>query len=95
MLLHRHRAIIWYAFGVAWLNSREVGLFERLCFVLECGLVLSFCTEAYPCLSKLTVSLKLRKVCVYLGVMLLHRHRAITWYAFGVAWLISRELGLL
>ena len=22
MLLHRQRAIIWYAFGLAWLNSR-------------------------------------------------------------------------
>ena len=41
--------------------------------------LLSFCTDAYPCLSKLSVSLKLRRVCVYLGVMLLHRHRA----AFG------------
>ena len=27
MLLHRHRAIILYAFGVAWLNSRGLGLF--------------------------------------------------------------------
>ena len=27
MFLHRHRAIIWYAFGVAWFNSRGVGLF--------------------------------------------------------------------
>ena len=27
MLLHRHRAIIWYTFGIAWLNSMEVGLF--------------------------------------------------------------------
>ena len=26
LLLHRHRAIICYAFGVAWLNSRGVGL---------------------------------------------------------------------
>ena len=45
--------------------------------------LLSFCTDAYPCLSKLSVSLKLRRVCVYLGVMLLRRHRAIIWYAFG------------
>ena len=47
--------------------------------------LLSFCTEAYPCLSKHSVSLKLRRICVYLGVMLLHRHiyRAIIWYAFG------------
>ena len=37
LLLHRHRAIIWYAFGVAWLNTRGVGLLKRLCFVLECG----------------------------------------------------------
>ena len=28
MLLHRHRAIIWYAFLVAWLNSRGVGCFK-------------------------------------------------------------------
>ena len=27
MLLHSHRAIIWYAFGAVWLNSREVVLF--------------------------------------------------------------------
>ena len=27
MLFHRHRAIIWYAFGVACVNSRGVGLF--------------------------------------------------------------------
>ena len=26
-LLRRHRAIIWYAFWVAWVNSRGVGLF--------------------------------------------------------------------
>ena len=58
MLLHRHRAIIWYTFGVACLNSMEVGLFLRLCFVLECGLLLSVCTEADPCLSKLSVPLK-------------------------------------
>ena len=32
--------------------------------MLECGLVLSVCTEAYTCLSKLRVSLKLRKVCL-------------------------------
>ena len=46
-------------------------------------------------LSKLNVSLKLRGRCVWLGVMLLHRHRAIIWYAFGVAWLNSRGVGLL
>ena len=39
--------------------------------MLECGLLLSFCTEADPCLSKLSVPLKLRKVCVYLGVIFL------------------------
>ena len=27
MLFHRHRGIIWYAFGVACVNSRGVGLF--------------------------------------------------------------------
>ena len=43
--------------------------------------------------SKLSVSFTLRKICVYLGVMLLYRHRAIIWYAFGVAWLNSRGWG--
>ena len=43
--------------------------------------LLSFCARAYPYLSKFSVSLKLRGVCV--GVMLLHGHRAIIWYAFG------------
>ena len=57
--------------------------------------MLSFCTWAYPCLSKLNVSLKLSGGCVWLGVMLLHRHRAIIWYAFGVAWLNSGGVGLL
>ena len=32
---------------------------------------------------------------VKLSVMLLHRYGAIVWYAFGVAWLNSRGLGLL
>ena len=32
---------------------------------------------------------------VKLSVMLLHRYRAIVWYAFGVAWLNFRGLGLL
>ena len=35
-----------------------------------------FFTRTYPCLSKLSDSLRLRGVCVWLGVMLLHRHRA-------------------
>ena len=56
MLLHRHRAIIWYTFGVAWLNCRRVGLLLRLCFVLECrfagflclGLPLSFKAQCLP-----------------------------------------------
>ena len=39
---------------------------------------------------KLKFSLKWRGNCVQLGVVLLHRHRAIVWYAFGVAWLNSR-----
>ena len=53
-----------------------------------------FCTGAYPCLSKPSVSLILRGVCVWLGVMLLQRHRAIIWYAFGVAWLNFRGVRL-
>ena len=48
-----------------------------------------------PGLTSLPVSLKLRGGSVWLGVMLLHRHRAIIWYAFGVAWLNSRGVGLL
>ena len=45
-------------------------------------------------LGKLNVSLKLRRGCVWLGAMFLHRHGAIVWYAFGVAWLNSRGVGL-
>ena len=61
-----------------------------------CGRVyfMSFCTGVYTCLSKLNVSLKLRRICVWLGFMLLHRQRAIIWYTFGVAWLNSRGVGL-
>ena len=57
--------------------------------------MLSFCKWAYPCLSKFNVSLKLGGDCVWLGVMLLHIHRAIIWYSFRVAWLNSRGVGLL
>ena len=48
MLLHRHRAIFCCAFGVARLNSRGVGLFEKPCFS----------TGTYDCLLKLSVSIK-------------------------------------
>ena len=63
MLLHRHRAIIWYAFGVSWLNSRGWGCSKdyALCESVD---LLRFCTGAYLLLSKLSVSLKLRGVCV-------------------------------
>ena len=37
-----------------------VGLFQRARPVLDCGL-LSFCVWAYPCLSKLSVFVKLRR----------------------------------
>ena len=57
--------------------------------------MLSLFSWAYLCLSKLNVSLKLRRGCVWLAVMLLPRHRAIIWYAFGVVWLNSRGVGLL
>ena len=50
--------------------------------------LLRFCTGAYLSLSKLSVSPKLRRVCIFLSVMLLHRHRAIIWFAFGVVWII-------
>ena len=43
MLLHRHRAIIWFAFGVAWLNFREVGL---LCFCTLMQFVCTVCMQA-------------------------------------------------
>ena len=92
MLLHRHRAIIWGAFGVVWLNSRGWGCSKdyALC---ESADLRSFCTRAYPCLSKLDIAIKLRGGCVWLCVMLLHSHRAIIWHAFGVAWLNSRGWG--
>ena len=59
MLLHRHRAIIWYAFGVAWLNSTGGGVVLKTMlsgFVLECGfaeflyrgLPLSFKAQCLP-----------------------------------------------
>ena len=37
LLLHRHRAIIWYAFGVAWLNSSGWSYSKEHAFVLDCG----------------------------------------------------------
>ena len=47
MLLHRHRAIIWYAFGVAWLNSRGVGLLQSLmCFRTVMQFVCAVCMQA-------------------------------------------------
>ena len=85
-----HLLCIW----VAWLNSREWGCCKDYVFVLECRFA-EFLYRGYPCLSKLNVSLKLRRGCVWLGAMLLHRHGAIVWYAFGVAWLNSRGVGLL
>ena len=55
---------------------------------------MSLCTWAYPCLSKLNVSLKLSRGCVWVAVMLLHRHRAIIWYAFGVVGLLGDQVCL-
>ena len=46
MLLHRHRAILWCAFGLARLNSRGVGLFEKPCFMPDC-ILKSSCTGTY------------------------------------------------
>ena len=59
MLLHRHRAILWFAFGLAGLNSRGVGLFEKPCFVPDC-ILKSFSAGTYRCLLKLSVCLKCR-----------------------------------
>ena len=61
--------------------------------MLEGGFA-EFLYRGYPCLSKVNVSLKLRVGCVWLGAMLLHRHGAIVWYAFGVAWLNSQGSGV-
>ena len=49
------------------------------------GLRMSFKAQCLP---------QIEKGCVWLVVMLLHRHRAINWYAFEVAWLNSRGVGL-
>ena len=58
MLLHRHRAILWWcSFGQARLNSRGVGLFEKPCFVPDC-ILKSFSAGTYRCLLKLSVCLK-------------------------------------
>ena len=54
----KNRAIIWYAFGKAWLSSRGGGV------VLKTMLCVEFLYLAYSYLSKLAVSLKLRGVCV-------------------------------
>ena len=46
MVLHRHRAIIWGAFGVVWLNSRGGGVVESLmCFCTLMQFV-SVCMQA-------------------------------------------------
>ena len=42
-MLQRHRAIIWYEFGVTWLNSRGVGL---LCFRTVMQFVCAVCIQA-------------------------------------------------
>ena len=69
-LLHRHRAISWHAFWVAWLNSRGrggggggVGLFKRAWVVPDCRFT-EISTRAYSFFSKLSVAFKLRGVCV-------------------------------
>ena len=46
MLLHRHSAILWCAFGLARSNSRGVGLFEKPCFVPDC-ILKSFSAGTY------------------------------------------------
>ena len=63
MLLHRHWAIIWYALGVAWLNCRGWGCSKEHALSWTVDLM-NVCTGAYPCLSKFSVSLKLRVICV-------------------------------
>ena len=47
MLLHRHRAINWYAFGVDRLNSRGVWLFQSLvCFRTVIQFFCAVCIQA-------------------------------------------------
>ena len=60
------------------------GVVVKTMLCVRVQICLVFCKGAFPCLSKLNVSLNLSEGCVWLGVMLLHRHRAIIWFAFGV-----------
>ena len=46
LLLHRHRAILWCAFGVIRLNCTGVGLFQKPCLMPDCILKGS-CTGTY------------------------------------------------
>ena len=92
-MLHRHRAIIWYAFGVALLNSREVGLFQRLCFVLDCGFAEFLYWGLYlpfkaQCLPQIVEGLCLT------GNPVVAKTNGIIWYAFGVVWVNSRGVVL-
>ena len=54
-----------------------------LCIVLECGFA-EFLYRGLPLSFKAQCLSQIKGVCVWLGVMLLHRHRAIIWFAFGV-----------
>ena len=61
-LLHRHRAISWYAFGVAWLSSGGGGGWgcskdPVLCWIVDFA---EISTGTYLCFSKLSVAFKLR-----------------------------------
>ena len=44
MVLHRHRAIFRFAFGIAYLNSRGVGLFLMLFLMCFCTVMQFVCT---------------------------------------------------
>ena len=50
MLLHGHWAIIWCAFGVAWLNSKGVGCFKvdvfPHCFAVFCAVCMQAMTHS-------------------------------------------------
>ena len=82
MFLQRHRAIIWYAFRVAWLNFRGRGCSKDYAlyysadflFFLYWGLPLSFKAK---CLHQIDGGL------CPAGFHVVARNRAIIWYALG------------
>ena len=61
------------------------GVVVKTVFCARVQICLVFVPGLTPVFQSSMVSLKFRRGCVWLGVMFLHRHRAIIWYAFRVA----------